>query len=90
MITCIVYINSEFGGFVMLCGFLSVLFCSGGQFVTSSEDGSVKIWDLRDKQMTSVFVPYKEERLSRAHLGKWIGAAALSDNWLVIREKIFF
>lgn len=57
--------------------------CRGTQLVSSSEDGLVKIWDLRDKQVTNKITPYLEDRVARPNLGKWIGAVALSDNWLV-------
>lgn len=60
-----------------------VLFFRSTQLVSASEDGTVHIWDTRDKQLTNKIVPYLEERVARPHLGKWIGAAALSDNWLV-------
>lgn len=55
----------------------------GTQLVSSSEDGSVKIWDMRDKQVTNKIFPHLEERVARPSLGKWVGAVALSDNWLV-------
>lgn len=53
------------------------------QLVSASEDGTVRLWDLRDKQITNKISPYLNDKLERPHLGKWVGAAALSDYWLV-------
>lgn len=58
-------------------------FIRGSQLVSASEDGSVRLWDLRDKQITNKILPHLNEKLCRPHLGKWVGAAALSDYWLV-------
>lgn len=57
--------------------------------VSASEDGTVKLWDMRDKQVTNVIRPHLEENVARPHLGKWVGDVALSDNWLVSMNIYF-
>lgn len=56
---------------------------SGSQLVSASEDGSVRLWDMRQKVHTNTVQPYLSEKLVRPELGKWIGAACLSEDWLV-------
>lgn len=56
---------------------------SGSQLVSASEDGSVRLWDMRQKMHTNSVQPYLSEKLVRPELGKWIGAASLSEDWLV-------
>lgn len=55
----------------------------GSQLVSASEDGSVRLWDMRQKMHTNTIQPYLSEKLVRPELGKWIGAASLSEDWLL-------
>jgi THO complex subunit 6 len=52
---------------------------------SGSEDGSVRVWDLRShKESVLQINPFKNSDLSRPNYGKWIGALALSsDDWLI-------
>ncbi|KAL1132180.1 hypothetical protein AAG570_010137, partial [Ranatra chinensis] len=51
--------------------------------VSASEDGSVRLWDLRQNSVTGIVNPHKNEMVARPHLGKWIGDVSLKDDWLV-------
>lgn len=58
---------------------------SDNQLVSGSEDGTVRLWDFRQSAATSIIKPYENPKLNRPELGKWVGAASLSDDWLVSR-----
>lgn len=45
---------------------------------TASEDGSVKLWDNRQKNATFTIEPSKNKDLQRNHFGAWIGAACVT------------
>lgn len=51
--------------------------------MSAGEDGSVRLWDLRQKTMTAVITPHTHPKVERPSLGKWVGDAGLSDDWLV-------
>ncbi|XP_077967118.1 THO complex subunit 6 homolog [Styela clava] len=53
--------------------------------VSASEDGSVKVWDLRMAQATTTIEPHQNKELSRPQYGKWISSVATDDNgqWMV-------
>lgn len=51
--------------------------------MSASEDGSVRLWDMRQKSHTNTVQPHLSEKLMRPELGKWIGAAAINEDWLV-------
>ncbi|XP_063974502.1 THO complex subunit 6 [Diachasmimorpha longicaudata] len=53
------------------------------QLVSTSEDGSVRVWDLRKNENTNVIQPYLFEKIARPTLGKWIGAVDFTEDWLV-------
>lgn len=50
---------------------------------SASEDGSVRIWDRRQKCSTGHVEPYKDERIERPIYGKWQGTVSATDDWLV-------
>ncbi|KAK2173760.1 hypothetical protein NP493_850g00038 [Ridgeia piscesae] len=59
---------------------------TGQECVTASEDGSVRIWDLRRPlEATQVIEPYKNENCARPQLGRWVGCVAVdtADDWMV-------
>lgn len=64
-------------------GFLHSVHLSENQLVSASEDGTVRMWDMRRSAATNIIKPYEDDRLNRPELGKWIGAAAINDDWLV-------
>jgi len=59
---------------------LSVL---GSQLASCSEDGSVRIWDLRQNEIVSIIEPFKNEKAARPYLGRWIGDVGISPEALV-------
>ncbi|KAH8270430.1 hypothetical protein KR018_009956 [Drosophila ironensis] len=54
-----------------------------GQVFSGAEDGTVRIWSTRQKAATGVLEPHKNADLLRPDWGKWIGAVAVNDDWLV-------
>ncbi len=56
---------------------------SGNQLSSASEDGTVCIWDTRKSKPVHVITPHLESKLNRPHLGKWVGAVAMNEDWLV-------
>ncbi|XP_074642429.1 THO complex subunit 6 homolog [Tubulanus polymorphus] len=59
---------------------------SSNECLSASEDGTVRVWDVRIPQEAAhVIEPYKTERCNRPHLGKWIGCIAMdsADDWMV-------
>lgn len=61
----------------------SVQSYADNQIVSASEDGTVRLWDLRQTRATAVIQPHLSNKVARPDLGKWIGAAAVSDDWLL-------
>ncbi|KAK0174782.1 hypothetical protein PV327_010512 [Microctonus hyperodae] len=55
----------------------------GNQLASGSEDGSVRLWDLRMNENINVLQPYLVEKIARPKLGKWIGAVDFSEDWLL-------
>lgn len=56
---------------------------SGNQLATASEDGTVLIWDNRKPKPAHTITPHSENKLRRPKLGKWVGAVAMNEDWLV-------
>ncbi|XP_014211573.1 THO complex subunit 6 [Copidosoma floridanum] len=63
--------------------FIHSISLSGKQLASGSEDGSVRLWDLNNKENTNVVKPYLENKVTRSKMGKWIGAVDLTDDWLL-------
>ncbi|GJQ84063.1 putative THO complex [Trypoxylus dichotomus] len=55
----------------------------GNELVSGGEDGLVNIWDARVKSVINKIEPYKNDKIARPELGKWIGAVGFNDDWLV-------
>ncbi|XP_014293986.1 THO complex subunit 6 [Halyomorpha halys] len=53
------------------------------QMVSGSEDGTARLWDLRQYALTAMVEPASEHSLARPHLGKWIGDVDVNSNWLI-------
>ncbi|XP_026471721.1 THO complex subunit 6-like [Ctenocephalides felis] len=53
------------------------------RIASASEDGTVKMWDLNLERFTNELVPYKEEKLQRPNIGKWIGCVKFNQTWLL-------
>ncbi|XP_026481065.1 THO complex subunit 6-like [Ctenocephalides felis] len=53
------------------------------QIASASEDGTVKMWDLNQQSFTNELAPYKEEKLQRPKIGKWVGCVTINQDWLV-------
>ncbi|CAG9114873.1 unnamed protein product [Plutella xylostella] len=53
------------------------------QLISASEDGSVKLWDTRTGKSHNSIEPHSNSNVARPDIGKWVGAASLSDDWIV-------
>ncbi|XP_063286991.1 THO complex subunit 6 homolog [Pelobates fuscus] len=51
--------------------------------VSGSEDGSVRLWDLRSGTQTHKIEVYKYEECARPQYGKWISCLATDSDWMV-------
>ncbi|XP_068100191.1 THO complex subunit 6 homolog isoform X2 [Hyperolius riggenbachi] len=51
--------------------------------VSGSEDGSVRLWDLRTGSQTHKIEVYKYEECARPQYGKWISCLAADSDWMV-------
>lgn len=51
--------------------------------VSASEDGFVELWDSRTSKSHCKFAPHTNEKLARPDIGKWMGSATLSEDWIV-------
>lgn len=56
---------------------------SENKLFSASEDGTINFWDQREKQAVNRLEPFKNERLARPQFGKWQGAVAVTDDWLI-------
>ncbi|GLH02264.1 hypothetical protein R5R35_002818 [Gryllus longicercus] len=55
----------------------------GNQLASASEDGSVKLWDLNHKICSHTIQPHMNSKVARPDYGKWVGAVALNDDWML-------
>ncbi|XP_011175555.1 THO complex subunit 6 homolog [Solenopsis invicta] len=53
------------------------------QLASCSEDGSVRLWDLRKKENTNILTPHLVDKVARPRFGKWIGAVDFTEDWLL-------
>lgn len=51
--------------------------------MSGSEDGTIRLWDQREKHPTDILEPHKNDNLNRSIFGKWIGSVTLNDDWLI-------
>nr|CAD7264090.1 unnamed protein product [Timema shepardi] len=63
--------------------FIHCLHNLGNILASASEDGLVKLWDLRQKEPTKSLQPHLKQEVARPALGKWVGTVALSEDWLL-------
>lgn len=57
---------------------------STGRIFSAGEDGAVRFWDARDRRSAGSVEPFRQERLARPELGRWLGAVAVNDgDWLL-------
>lgn len=54
----------------------------GDRCASGGEDGTVRLWDTRQRTETHRLQPHKDTELERGR-GHWIGALDLADDWLV-------
>ncbi|XP_005183941.1 THO complex subunit 6 [Musca domestica] len=59
--------------------------CGSGtdKLYSASEDGSIRMWVTNQKESTGLIEPYKKDTLVRPEMGKWQGALATNDDWLL-------
>ncbi|CAF0842822.1 unnamed protein product [Brachionus calyciflorus] len=66
------------------CIYQVLLKNNNNELISTSEDGEVKIWDLRSNQNCVSIKPHESSECSRPNLGKFITCAAVDDdNWLI-------
>ncbi|XP_053707596.1 THO complex subunit 6 homolog isoform X1 [Synchiropus splendidus] len=53
------------------------------QLLSGSEDGSVRIWDMRTNQSVHVVEAHKYESCARPQFGKWISCLTSDCDWMV-------
>ncbi|KAL0842391.1 hypothetical protein ABMA28_014507 [Loxostege sticticalis] len=53
------------------------------QLVSAGEDGNVFLWDVRTGKSHNKLEPHSNSKVSRPDIGKWVGSAALGDDWIV-------
>lgn len=63
--------------------------------MSGGEDGVVNMWDLREKNPVNRIQPFKNDKIARSDIGKWIGAVSINEDWLVsfafsLFQKYFF
>ncbi|EFN83862.1 THO complex subunit 6 homolog isoform X2 [Harpegnathos saltator] len=63
--------------------YIHCLAIMGNQLASCSEDGSVRLWDLRKKENTNILTPHLIDKVARPRLGKWIGAVDFTEDWLL-------
>lgn len=56
---------------------------SNQQLITASEDGLVMLWDTRTGKKHNKVEPHTNTKVSRPDIGKWVGSAAIGDDWIV-------
>lgn len=54
-----------------------------GRIFSASEDGTVRFWSEQQKEATAKLEPSANAQLMRPEYGKWIGAVATNDDWLI-------
>ncbi|XP_022915935.1 THO complex subunit 6 [Onthophagus taurus] len=63
--------------------YIHSLYKNGNELISGGEDGLVCIWDLRRKAVSNKIEPFKNDKLGRPELGKWIGAIYCNDDLLI-------
>uniref|UniRef100_A0A182PVV6 Uncharacterized protein n=1 Tax=Anopheles epiroticus TaxID=199890 RepID=A0A182PVV6_9DIPT len=53
------------------------------KLATASEDGTVLLWDSRQKNSYAKVEPHKKSALRRSEFGNWQGTVAMTEDWLV-------
>jgi len=63
--------------------FIHSISLSGKQLASGSEDGTVRLWDLNNRENTNILKPHLENKVARPKIGKWIGAVDFTEDWLL-------
>lgn len=63
--------------------YIHCLSLMGNQLASCSEDGTVRLWDLRTRENTNILTPQLVDKVARPRLGKWIGAVDFTEDWLL-------
>lgn len=60
----------------------------GDHLISAGEDGLVMLWDVRTNKAHNKLEPHTNEKVVRPDIGKWIGSAALGEDWIVSRNEV--
>ncbi|KAJ8676208.1 hypothetical protein QAD02_011994 [Eretmocerus hayati] len=63
--------------------FIHSIALSGQQLASGGEDGTVRLWDLKNRENTNILQPHLDDKVARPKLGKWIGAVDFTEDWLL-------
>lgn len=53
------------------------------QIFSASQDGTLKIWDPREKEYINEIEPQLKDELKRSEFGGFLGSCAISNDWLI-------
>lgn len=51
--------------------------------ISGGEDGLVNIWDCRSGKVVNTIEPFKDDKINRPDLGKWIGAVDCNEDYIL-------
>ncbi|CAH2073322.1 unnamed protein product, partial [Iphiclides podalirius] len=55
----------------------------GQHLISAGEDGLLLLWDVRMNKHHNKLEPHTNDKVVRPDIGKWIGSAALGEDWIV-------
>lgn len=59
------------------------IFVAYDQLFSASQDGTIRIWEDKQKKVAQLIEPHKNKKLARPELGKWLGSVSVNNDWLL-------